>query len=152
MLLSEILENRLTCYEESFDDWKDAIRANGKPMIEHGYIEEAYLDSIIECIEKYGPYIVIAPNIAMPHSTEGAPGVIKTGICFMKVAKPVRFDLEDSTKDARLFFLLASDNPDAHLHNMMQLAEILSDDNLVNDLLKVKNDDDFAEVIKRYNQ
>lgn len=42
-----------------------------------GTIEENYKEDIIACVEKYGPYIVIAPNIAMPHSQEGAKGVHK---------------------------------------------------------------------------
>lgn len=152
MLLKDLLEKKLTCYEESFDDWKDAIRANGQPLIREGYIEDVYLNAVIECVEKYGPYIVIAPNIAMPHSTEGAPGVLNTGIGFMKVEKPVHFDPEDPEKDARLFFMLASNDPDAHLNNMMQLAEMLSNDDLVADLLTVKNDEDLLAVANKYSE
>ena len=150
MLLNDFLENKLTCYEERFDDWKEAIRANGKPLMREGYIEEEYIDAVIACVEKYGPYIVIAPNIAMPHSTEGAPGVLKTGIGFMKVEEPVHFDPEDPEKDARLFFMLASNDPDTHMNNIMQLADMLSDDNLVEDLLKVRNDEDLKAVAEKY--
>lgn len=150
MLLNKFLENKLTCYEESFDDWREAIRANGQPMIRQGYIEDVYLNAVIECVEKYGPYIVIAPNIAMPHSTEGAPGVLKTGIGFMKVEQPVHFDPADPEKDARLFFMLASNNPDEHLNNMMQLADMLSNEDLVADLLNVRNDEDLLAVAEKY--
>ena len=151
MLLKELVENKLTCYEQSFEDWRDAIRANGAPLIKEGYIEDVYLNAVIECVEKYGPYIVIAPNIAMPHSTEGAPGVLKTGIGFMKVKEPVHFDPEDPEKDARLFFMLASNDSEAHLNNMMQLADMLSDDNLVADLLEAKNDEDVLKVAEKYS-
>lgn len=150
MLLNELVEKKLTCYEESFDDWKEAIRGNAKPLIAQGYIEDEYVKAVIACVEKYGPYIVIAPNIAMPHSTEGAPGVLKTGIGFMKVEQPVHFDPEDPEKDARLFFMLASNDSDTHLNNMMQLAEMLSDDDLVADLLTVKNDEDLLKVAAKY--
>ena len=150
MLLKELVENKLTCYEQSFEDWRDAIRANGAPLIKEGYIEDVYLNAVIECVEKYGPYIVIAPNIAMPHSTEGAPGVLKTGIGFMKVEQAVHFDPEDPEKDARLFFMLASNDSDAHLNNMMQLADMLSNDDLVADLLEAKNDEDVLAVAEKY--
>lgn len=150
MLLNELVEKKLTCYEEGFDDWKEAIRGNAKPLIAEGYIENEYVDAVIACVEKYGPYIVIAPNIAMPHSTEGAPGVLKTGIGFMKTEKPVHFDPDDPEKDARLFFMLASNDSDTHLNNMMQLAEMLSDDNLVADLLTVRNDEDLLKVAAKY--
>ena len=151
MLLNDFLENHLTCYEERFDDWKEAIRANGQPLKREGYIEDEYIDAVIACVEKYGPYIVIAPNIAMPHSTEGAPGVLKTGIGFMKVEEPVHFDPEDPEKDARLFFMLASNDSEKHMNNIMQLADMLSDDNLVTDLLAVKNDEDLKAVADKYS-
>ena len=150
MLLNDLVEKKLTCYEESFDDWRDAIRANGQPLKREGYIEDEYIDAVIACVEKFGPYIVIIPNVAMPHSTEGAPGVKNTGIGFMKVEQPVHFDPEDPEKDARLFFMLASDNPDTHLNNIMQLADMLSNDDLVNDLLDVKNDEDLLAVAAKY--
>ena len=152
MLLNELVENKLTCYEESFDDWRDAIRANGNPLKAQGYIEDEYLDAVIACVEKFGPYIVIIPNVAMPHSTEGAPGVLKTGIGFMKVEQPVHFDPSDPEKDARLFFMLASNDSDAHLQNMMKLADMLSNEDLVNDLLDVKNDEDLLAVAAKYNE
>ena len=55
-------------------------------MVADGTVEADYADEIIACIEKYGPYIIIAPDIAMPHSQENAKGVHKTAISFMKVA------------------------------------------------------------------
>lgn len=150
MLLRELVEKKLTCYEESFADWKEAIRGNGQPLKKEGYIEDAYIDAVIACVEKFGPYIVIIPNVAMPHSTEGAPGVLKTGIGFMKVEEPVHFEEGNPEKDARLFFMLASNDSEAHLNNMMQLADLLSNDDLVNDLLTVKNDDDLLAVADKY--
>jgi len=152
MLLKELVEKKLTCYEEGFDDWKDAVKANGVPLKNEGYIDDSYLDAVIACVEKYGPYIVIAPNIAMPHSTEGAPGVYKTGIGFMKTEKPVHFDPNDPEKDARLFFMLASNDSEAHLNNMMQLADMLSNDDLVADLLNAKNDEDVLAVAAKYSE
>ena len=77
---------------------------------EDGTIEPNYKEDIIACVEKYGPYIVIMPNVAMPHSQEGAKGVNKTAVAFMKLEKPVSFDENDPEKDAQLFFTLASCN------------------------------------------
>lgn len=152
MLLKELVEKKLTSYQEGFDSWEDAIRANGEVLKKEGYIDDQYVQAVIDCVNKYGPYIVIAPNIAMPHSTEGAPGVYNTGIGFMKVENPVHFDPNDSEKDARLFFMLASNDSDAHLNNMMQLADMLSNDDLVADLLLCKNDEDVLKVAEKYNE
>lgn len=150
-LLKKIIDNKLTVYNEKFENWKDAIVACGEPLIKEGFITSDYTDAIIECIEKYGPYIVIAPNIAMPHSTENALGTLKTGIGFMKVEEPVVFDNNDREKDAKLFFTLVSTNHEEHLTNMVELSETLMNEDLVKDLLEVKCDEDFIKVAKKYN-
>lgn len=150
-LLHRILENKLTCYYEEFENWQDAIKGCGVPLKREGYSTDEYISAIIDCVEKYGPYIVIAPNVAIPHSTENASGALKTGIGFMKVEKAVEFDKDDRGKDARLFFTLVSTNHEEHLTNIMELSETLMNDDLLKDLLEVKNDEDFLRVADKYN-
>ena len=115
-----------------------------------GTIEANYKEDIIACVEKYGPYIVLMPNIAMPHSQEGAEGVHKTSIGFMKLDKPVSFDPEDLEKDAQLFFTLASCNPDQHMSNMVRLSELLMNEEVVAALLKAQTPEDLLEIQKQY--
>ena len=86
----------------------------------------------------------------MPHSQEGAVGVNKTAIGFMKLEKPVSFDENDPEKDAQLFFTLASCNPDQHLNNMMKLSEMLMNDDLVEVLLKAKTPEDLLALDGKY--
>ncbi|MEG0176990.1 PTS sugar transporter subunit IIA [Anaerorhabdus sp.] len=150
MLIEKFIDNKVTCYHTEFNTWQDAVKAAAQPLIDQAFIEPVYVNAVIECVEKYGPYIVIAPNIAMPHSTEGATGVLKTGIGFMKVEEPVHFDPNDPEKDARLFFTLAAENHENHLENMMELSEMLMNEELVEDLLQVKNDQDLKKVGEKY--
>ena len=46
-------------------DWKDAIRLAGKGLVAAGFTTDAYTDQMIETVEKMGPYIVIAPGLAL---------------------------------------------------------------------------------------
>lgn len=151
MLLQDILDNHLTSYHTSFSTWQEAIQGCGETLIQEGFIDERYVEAIIQCVTEYGPYIVLVKDVAMPHSTLGAEGVYKTGIGFMKVETPVVFDECDREKDARLFFTLAAVNSDQHLENMMQLSELLMNEEIVRDLLEVQNDDDLRKVIEKYN-
>ena len=115
-----------------------------------GTVEANYKEDIIACVEKHGPYIVIMPNVAMPHSQEGAVGVNKTAIAFMKLEKPVSFDENDPEKDAQLFFTLASCNPDQHLQNMMKLSEMLMNEDVVKALGKAKTPEDLLKIQEQY--
>ena len=77
-MLREFVEKKHVKFADSAPDWREAIRMSCEVLEADGTIEENYKEDIIACVEKYGPYIVIAPNIAMPHSQEGAKGVHKT--------------------------------------------------------------------------
>lgn len=150
-MLKNFLDNKHYKFAEEAKDWKDAIRMSCEPLEADGTVEANYKEDIIACVEKYGPYIVIKQDVAMPHSQEGAVGVKKTAISFMKLNKAVSFDPEDKEKDARLFFTLASCNRDQHLENMAKLTEMLMNDELIADLLEANNEKDLLEIYNKYN-
>lgn len=68
----------------------------------------------------------------------------------MKLEQPVSFDPEDPEKDAVLFFTLASCNPEQHLDNMSRLSEMLSNEELVEDLKKAKKPEDLLQLQEKY--
>lgn len=145
-MLKEFVQNGHTAYHQHFDSWEEAIQAGCEPLLKDGSITQAYVESVIKCVHEFGPYIVIAPMIAMPHASTGAVGVNKTHIAFMKVEEPVHFDPNDPEKDATLFFTLAAVDAEKHLENMVRLAEMLSDESVVAALLKTKCDKDLLEI------
>lgn len=111
-MLKEFVESNHYKFAEEASDWEEAIRMSCECLEADGTVEANYKADIIECVKKYGPYIVIMPNVAMPHSQECAKGVHKTAVAFMKLKKPVSFEPGNAEMDARLFFTLASCNPD----------------------------------------
>ena len=149
-MLKEFVEKKHYKFAESAKDWKDAIRMSCESLEADGTVEANYKEYIIKCVEIYGPYIVIMPDVAMPHSQENAVGVNKTAIGFMKLEKPVSFDPEDPEKDATLFFTLASCNPDQHLENMARLAEMMSNEELMEELKKAKGPEDLLALQEKY--
>lgn len=150
-MLKEIFKKSYYVFEEGFENWRDAVWVSYKPLLREKIVNEDYINSVIDCIEKYGPYIVIAPNIAMPHSSEGAEGCNGTAISFMKVNTPVKFDLEDEEKDAVLFFSLAADNHDKHVKNIQLLMETLVNEEMVAELMSIKNEEDLKKIVEKYS-
>lgn len=149
-MLKEFVEQKHCKFAESAKDWKDAIRMSCEVLEADGTVEENYKEDIIKCVKKYGPYIVIMPDVAMPHSQECAKGVHKTAIAFMKLEKPVSFDPEDPEKDATLFFTLASCNPEQHLDNMARLADMMSNEELMEELKKAACPEDLLKLQEKY--
>lgn len=144
-MFKEFVEKKHYSFHEGFDDWRDAIRAACQPLLDDGTIEKEYPEIIIQKVEELGPYIVIAPNICIPHAERGH-GVNDTAMCFMKTERPVRFDENDSEKDARIFVVLAATDDEVHLNNLMALSETLSDEAIVEKLLQAKTAEDLAAI------
>ena len=144
-MFKEIVEKKHYSFHEGFDDWRDAVRAACAPLLADGTIEKEYPEIIIEKVEELGPYIVIAPNICIPHAERGR-GVNDTAMCFMKTERPVSFDANDPDKDARIFVVLAATDDEVHLNNLMQLSETLSDEEIVGKLLEAKDEKDLLAV------
>ena len=109
-----------------------------------------YVDEIIQCVETFGPYIIIAPEVAMPHSSEESAGVFGTAISFTKFKQAVTFAGDQEAKTATLFFTLAAQNPAEHLENIQQLMDLLMTDGVIADLLETNTPMDFKEVMEKY--
>ncbi|MFW5633210.1 MAG: PTS sugar transporter subunit IIA, partial [Acetivibrio ethanolgignens] len=137
-------------FAESAVDWKEAIRMSCEPLELDGTVDAGYKEALVHCVEEYGPYIVIMPKVAMPHSQEGAKGVHKTAISFMKLDKPVSFEPGNPEMDAQLFFTLASCNSSEHLNNMSRLSEMLMNEELIEQLLEAESEEDLLRLQKEY--
>lgn len=149
-MLKEFVEMKHYKFASEAVDWEDAVRMSCESLEADGTVESNYKEDIIKCIKEYGPYIVIMPNVAMPHSQECAKGVNKTAIGFMKLEKPVSFEPGNPELDAQLFFTLASCNPDQHLHNMTRLSELLMNEDVVNALEKAESPEDLITIQQKY--
>ena len=149
-MLRDLVEKKRTLFIESADTWQESIRLSCRQLEIEGVVDETYADEIIRCVEQHGPYIVLIPGFAMPHSQEGSAGAHGTAISFMKLEREVVFDESDPEKYASVFFTLASVDPDVHLKNMQVLFKMLTNDDLVIELQKVRSDDDLLRLADKY--
>lgn len=149
-MLKEFVMKKHYKFAESAVDWKEAIRMSCEPLEQDGTVDADYKEALVHCVEEYGPYIVIMPKVAMPHSQEGAKGVHKTAISFMKLDKPVSFEPGNPEMDAQLFFTLASCNSSEHLNNMSRLSEMLMNEELIEQLLEAESEEDLLRLQKEY--
>ena len=146
VLLEQLIAQDRVIFADGFDKWEDAVKAGAQPLIRDGAIEETYIQSMVDCINKYGPYIVIAPDVAMPHAQGGGVGVNETAIAFMKTRRKVHFS-DSPEHDARLFFVLASVNNDAHMDMLQALVEEISDEDFLAKLVEVDNLEKLKSLI-----
>lgn len=143
-MFKELIDKQRVVFADKFDSWEDAIRAAAQPLLRDGAIKESYIGDMIASVNQYGPYIVIAPDVAMPHA-QGGNGVNETAISFMKVNHAVHFS-ESSEHDARLIFVLASVDNDSHLGMLQALVAAISDDDVLEKLPTIQCVEDLEKM------
>ncbi len=147
-MLKEIIKDKNYAFYNEATSWEDAINKSCSALVENGIVSNEYSSEIIECVRKYGAYIVIEPGIAMPHSTEQGKNVFSTKIAFTKFSKPVKFDEEN---EATMFFTLASKDPEIHVENIQKLMEVLLNDELKEELFKINNIEQLKKLSEKYD-
>lgn len=110
----------------------EAIRAAGDLLVVSGRVTPAYIEQMVAAVEEFGPYIVIAPGIALAHARP-SEAVLQTGLSLAVLAEPVEFGSHNDP--VRLVFGLAAVDHDGHVGVLAQLAERLTDEEYVNSLL-----------------
>lgn len=151
-VLQTIVEKKHYKFIDQPVTWEEAVRLSALSLVEDGSVDADYYEQIVACIKKYGPYIVMVDGVAMPHSSEGATGVHKTGIGFMVSKQDVDFgkDEDGEQKTAKLFFTLAACNPEEHMNNIAQLAAIFNNDDLLAALMEAETPEDILAAEEKY--
>ena len=132
-LLADAFGKGSILVKESVANRSAAIELAGELLVESGRVKKAYITSMLEAVEEFGPYIVIAPGIALAHG-KPTEDVIETGMSLLKVARPIEFQ-HSQNDPVQLVFGLAASNHDSHIALMAELAQFLSSQANVNALL-----------------
>lgn len=147
--LTDLLKAELIQQVDSVSNWQDAIRLAAQPLLAHGYIEESYIQAMIASINETGPYIVLAPKVAVPHASPDA-GVHQLGISLLQVKEPVDFSEDnDDDKKVQLIFVLAAVDSTAHLRALQELALILDDEEAIDSLIAASDPREILAIIEK---
>jgi PTS system ascorbate-specific IIA component len=131
-------------------DWRAAVRQAGDALVSSGATTDAYTDEMIAAVEELGPYIVIAPGIALAHSRP-SPAVIRAGMSLATLAEPVAFG-HSKNDPVRLVVGLAAPDEDGHVTALSTLAEFLADEERQQELLSADTPDDVARMVRAFER
>ncbi|QYN43987.1 MULTISPECIES: PTS sugar transporter subunit IIA [unclassified Gilliamella] len=121
-----LIENNSILLKAKAANWEDAVKLGTDMLVASKAIEPSYHDAIIRCVKSMGPYIIIAPNLAMPHARP-EDGVNRTAFALVTLQNPVYFDGEDEPVD--VLVTLAGSTSDQHMEGLMEVTQILDDEN-----------------------
>ncbi len=137
-----LTEKHIECLDR-VNSWEDSIIESSKALLTNGYINDSYITGMIQSVVDNGPYMVILPEIAMPH-TDPSKGVLKTGISLLKVNEPVIFP---ENKPVRLLITLAATSGDEHMNLLSKLTDFLIDEEKVSSILACSTKEELMAVV-----
>lgn len=144
-ILSDAFGDGSILIKDSVVDRNEAISIAGELLVASLKTTPEYIESMLEAVEKFGPYIVIAPGIALAH---GKPSdeVMATGLSLLVLREAIEFK-HSQNDPVQLVFGLAATDHDSHIEVMAELAEFLSNSELVNSLLTCSNIEQIRALI-----
>ncbi|AAT88456.1 PTS ascorbate transporter subunit IIA [Leifsonia xyli subsp. xyli] len=106
-------------------DWREAVELAGAALARSGATQPGYTARMVQVIEEFGAYIVIAPGLALAHARPGLD-VNADGLAVVTLAEPVAFG-HPHNDPVSVIIGLAVSTPDAHVTSVAELANVFND-------------------------
>jgi mannitol PTS system EIICBA or EIICB component len=135
-----LLEENIFMNQE-FATKEEAIRFAGEALVKAGYVEESYVDAMIDREGITSTYM--GNNVAIPHGTEDAKkAVIKSGFTVVQVPNGVDFNGEK----AKMIFGIAGKDG-THLEILSGIAVVCSEQENVDKMVQAKSAKELKDII-----
>lgn len=127
-------------------DWRDLTVKVGAEMEQRGLSSRDYTQAMIQNVEKNGPYLVIAPGVALLHARP-EEGCLRNGIVIGTCSPPVEFG--HSVNDPVSMFLGLSATGDMdHVSMLQAVAMLLSQDGALDRLKQAHSQEEFEATLR----
>lgn len=125
--LNQVLpqSNILTCQPKVTRN--EAIYQSVELLVHQGIVKKSYAKAITQQLDKFGPYMVISPHIALVHANHEQ---VNQGVGFSLVhySEGIKFN-HKQYDPVHIVITLATEHPKIHLNALRQLSELLMDKN-----------------------
>ncbi len=148
--LSNLLTEEFIQVDVEADTWQQAIEKASQNLLDKGYINDNYIQSMIENVEQNGPYIVISEGFAIPHSAidEGSK---RLGFNLIRLKKPVSFNagIYDPIK---YVCVISAVDKEKHLKALFNLVNLLQICEFKEALNRAESSKDMTKVIEMFER
>lgn len=145
-MLEDLLTEETIKLNVEAKDWEEAIKIGGELLERAGAIENRYINAMIDMVKKLGPYIVIAPGIAMPHARP-EQGAKKIGMSLITLKKPINFGNKENDPVKIVICLCAIDHS-SHLKALSEVGKLLGNEERVKKIISADDPTVICNLIK----
>jgi PTS system ascorbate-specific IIA component len=127
-------------------DWRAAVTLAAEALASSGAARPEYAGEMIRMIEEHGPYVVIAPGLALAHARPG-PAVLGDGLSIVTLATPVNFG-HPHNDPVSVVLGLAVANAAEHLAAVAALANVFNDSHAIEELAAAETADEVQRIMR----
>lgn len=122
-MLADYIDESMIKLQVQAADWQDAVRQGGALLLAGGKCEERYVDAMVDAVRTMGPYMVLAPGLALAHARP-EDGVLELGMSVITLATPVEFGSEQNDP-VSLVISFGGVDKESHIGMLQSLARFL---------------------------
>ncbi|GAA5345412.1 PTS sugar transporter subunit IIA [Planifilum fimeticola] len=141
-----VLSGEAVLLNARVSDKESAIRLAGRLLVENGFVEEAYIDKMLERETVTSTYI--GNHVAIPHGTEEGKRLVKApGISIVQIPEGVDFG---DGRVAKLVVGIAGKG-DEHLQILSNIALVCSDPEKVEKIVQAQSKEALLSFFDEVN-
>lgn len=148
-MLKDYLDPSAVSLGDEVKDWRAAIETAGRLLVDSEAAEEKYISAMIRTTEELGPYVVIAPGVAIPHARP-ENGARKVGLSLAVLSEPVEFGSKENDP-VDLVFGFSTTDSDAHMELIQALADFIEKEENCQALRDAETVEEIMAIVERSN-
>ena len=147
--LYQVTEEACILLDAEYTELSEAVAVSGDMLKDRGYIEEEYIQEIVETVKNSGRYMIIREEMIMPHSLAGKY-VKKTGISIIRLKLPLPL-YDDPIIKVKWIFTLCTTDKISHITALTQLAQILGNSVLLDEMEATQTNLQLLSLLQRFS-
>lgn len=147
-LLQDLLSEDNVSFHYPAETWEDVIRHGGQLMVDAGFTEPTYTEAMIDVVRDMGPYIVLAPGLAMPHARPEM-GAKQVGTALVTLEKPIDFGSPENDPVSVAVFLCAP-NKEEHIQLLTDIATLFEDEEFLEAAVNFESIEDVQAFLSEH--
>ena len=147
-LLQDLLSEDNVSFRYPAETWEDVIRHGGQLMVDAGFTDPTYTEAMIDVVRDMGPYIVLAPGLAMPHARPEM-GAKQVGAALVTLEKPIDFGSPENDPVSVAVFLCAP-NKEEHIQLLIDIATLFEDEEFLDAAVNFESIEDVQSFLAEH--
>jgi mannitol operon transcriptional antiterminator len=145
-MLKDLLTKDVIRTQVDVNDWEEAVTQCGELLVATGAAQDIYVSAMIQSVKTIGPYIVIAPGIAMPHARP-EDGALRSGFSLITLKNPIRFG-NKANDPVSIVVCVCSADHSSHLKALSELVELLGNEENVKSIREAQSVEVILELLQ----